>query len=370
MVRPGETLMLARGGRGGLGNMHFATSTHQTPRYAEKGEPGEERTVLLELKIIADVGVVGYPNVGKSTLLSVVSAAQPKVADYPFTTLEPMLGVVRLGEEDGDTFVMADIPGLIEGASGGAGLGLEFLRHVERTRVLVHVVDGSAGLWRAEGEEVDPGTHPSQTTDPISDFQRINAELEQYDPGMAEKPQIVAINKIDIPEVRERVPALRQAFVKMGYDQVYPISAATREGVNDLMWAVATKLRELPRSQWFEEAEAAAAQEEVVVHPRHVASEAGKFEVKQEDKGRYRVSGQRVERLVVMTDMGNPFALERLQREFEKLGVTRALSQAGVETGDTVSFGRVELEWSDEPWVRYERDMPRRKRQGPGKQKS
>jgi GTP-binding protein len=369
MVRPGQMLMLARGGRGGLGNVHFATSTHQTPRYAEKGEPGEERTVHLELKIIADVGVVGYPNVGKSTLLSVVSAAQPKVADYPFTTLEPMLGVVRLGEEDGDTFVMADIPGLIEGASGGAGLGLEFLRHVERTRLLVHVVDGSAGLWRAEGEEVDAATHPSQTTDPISDFKRINAELEQYDPGMAEKPQVVAINKIDIPEVRERVPALREAFEKLGYEQVYPISAATREGVNELMWAVATKLRELPKPEWSEEAEAEE-EEEVVVRPRHVAAESKAFQVEQEGKGRFRVIGPRVERMVVMTDMGNPFALDRLQREFEKLGVTRALSEAGVETGDTVAFGRVELEWSDEPWVRYQRDMPRRKREGPGKRKS
>lgn len=373
LLRPGETLMVARGGRGGLGNMHFATSTHQTPRYAEKGEPGEERVVLLELKIIADVGLLGYPNVGKSTLLSVASAAQPKIANYPFTTLEPMLGVVTVDE---DTFVMADIPGLIEGASSGAGLGLEFLRHVERTRLLVHVVDGSAGLWQEEmgvdtsAEGSDNGaSHPAQTTDPIADFKRINAELEQYDPTMAEKPQIVAINKIDIPEVRERVPALTERFREIGYGDVFPISAAAREGVRELLRAVAAKLRELPKPEWEEEE--AADEDEVEVQPRHVAAESNRFEVTQEGKGRYRVLGPRVERVVVMTDMNNPFALERLQTELEKMGVSKALSRAGVEPGDTVAFGRVELEWSDEPWAAFERSVSRRKkREGPGKQKS
>src|SRR5437588_7141816 len=257
LVEEGQRVMVARGGRGGLGNVHFATATHQAPHEAQNGEHGEERWLLLELRLIADVGLIGYPNVGKSTLLSAVSAAQPKIADYPFTTLEPMLGVVSLGE-DGETFVMADIPGLIEGASSGSGLGLEFLRHVERTRVLVHVVDGSAGLWRdfQDGEAEtgsDGASHRAQTTDPTSDFKRINAELERYDPALAAKPQIVAINKIDLQEVRDRLPELERQFKELGSEQVYPISAATGAGVTELIWAVAARLRELPRRVWPEE---------------------------------------------------------------------------------------------------------------------
>lgn len=366
MVRPGETLMVARGGRGGLGNTHFATSTRQAPRFAERGEPGQERTVVLELKILADVGIVGYPNVGKSTLLSVVSAAQPKIADYPFTTLEPMLGVVSV---DDDSFVMADIPGLIEGASGGVGLGLEFLRHIERTRLLIHVVDGSAGLlW--DTTEARDDAHQSQTTDPISDFKRINAELAQYDTSLAAKPQIVAINKVDLQEVRDRLPTLIQQFHELGYNDVYPISAATGTGVQELMRAVAARLRELPKPEWQEEP-AEEEEEEVVVKPRHTAAELERFEVAQEAKHRFRVSGERVERMVSMTDMSNPFALEHLQRQLDKMKVWKALQGAGVETGDIVAIGRIELEWSNEPWVTFGQDLPRRKRhEGPGKQKS
>jgi GTP-binding protein len=366
LLRPGQTLMVARGGRGGLGNVHFATSTHQAPRFAEKGEPGQERTVTLELKIIADVGLLGYPNVGKSTLLSVASAAQPKIADYPFTTLQPMLGVVRV---DDDTFVMADIPGLIEGASSGAGLGLEFLRHVERTRLLLHVVDGSAGLWWDAAPEAEGKTHPSQTTDPIEDFKRINAELEQYDPTMSTKPQIIAINKIDLQEVRDRLPELMERFREMGYEDVYPISAATGQGVQELLGAVAAKLHELPRPEW-EEPERAEEEEEVVVPTRHVAAESQRFDITQESDSRFRVSGERIERLVSMTDMGNPFALERMQRELDRMGISDALRAAGVETGDMVAIGRIELEWTNEPWRAYVQTMPRREKKGPGKKHS
>jgi GTP-binding protein len=388
LLKPGEKLLVARGGRGGLGNTHFTTSTHQAPRYAEKGEPGEERTLTLELKLIADVGLVGYPNVGKSTLLSTVSAARPKVGDYPFTTLAPMLGVVQA---DDDTFVMADIPGLIEGASSGAGLGLEFLRHVERTRLLVHLVDGSAGLWNADlgmqNAESDEGqmtteddnqqpaassqqpAHPSQTTDPIGDFKRINAELERYDSTLAERPQIVAINKIDIPEVRERIPTLTARFNEMGYEEVYPISAATGEGVRELIFAVSNRLRELPKPEWVEE-EVAGGEEQLPVVRPHSAKESSQFEVVREGEGRFRVFGPRIERLVTVTDMGNPFALERLDREMEKMGITDALREAGVEAGDTVVIARSELEWSSEPWERRGRDAPRRPKRGPGKQRS
>jgi GTPase len=368
LLKPGQTLLVARGGRGGLGNVHFTTSTHQAPRYAEKGEPGEERTIAMELKLLADVGLVGYPNVGKSTLLSQVSAARPKVGDYPFTTLAPMLGVVQVSEEE--TLVMADIPGLIEGASGGAGLGLEFLRHVERTRLLLHLVDGSAGLWRTEGEEPQEGEgHPSQTTDPIADFKRINLELERYDETLASRPQIVAVNKIDIPEVRERIPALTAAFNEMGYPDVHPISAATGEGVRELIFAVAERLRELPKPEWQSEEAEDAPTELPVIRP-HTAREERAFEVVQEEKGRFRVFGQRIERLVTVTDMGNPFALERLDHEMEKMGITEALREAGVEAGDTVAIARAELEWSSEPWEARRRDAPRRPNRGGGKKRS
>ncbi len=365
LLVPGETLLVARGGRGGLGNTHFATSTHQAPRFAEKGEPGQERLVTMELKVIADVGLVGYPNVGKSTLLSVVTAAQPKIADYPFTTLQPMLGVVSI---DDDSFVMADIPGLIEGASGGAGLGLEFLRHVERTRLLVHVVDGSAGLW---GDITTEGAHVAQTTNPIEDFNRINEELKQYDPELASKPQIVAINKIDLQEVRDRLPTLQQQFAELGYG-TFPISAATGEGVQDLLRAVAAKLRELPKPEWEIEPtpEGDDEEAEVRVRPRYVAGESAQFEVKRETKHRWRVSGERIERLVSMTDMGNPFALERLQRELERMKITQALRDEGIESEDTVMIGQTELEWSNDPWAAFKQDQPRRQRQGLGKKHS
>lgn len=362
LIHDGETLLVARGGRGGLGNIHFATSTRQAPRFAEKGEPGQERVVTMELKVVADVGLIGYPNVGKSTLLSTVSAATPKIADYPFTTLQPMLGVVSV---DDDTFVMADIPGLIEGASSGAGLGLEFLRHVERTRLLVHIVDGSAGLW---GDMDTGGAHVSQTTNPVEDFKRINEELRQYDAELDSKPQIVAINKTDLQEVRDRLPVLIEQFREMGHE-AYPISAATGAGVQDLLRAVAAKLKEMPKPEW-EDDEAEGGGTEVVAQPRYVAGESARFEVTVEGKHRWRVSGERIERLVSMTDMGNPYGLERLQRELDRMKISQALRSQGVEAGDTVFIGPVELEWSNDPWAAFMQDQPRRQKEGTGKKQS
>jgi GTP-binding protein len=233
----------------------------------------------------------------------------------------------------------------------------------------VHIVDGSAGLWWGAAEQIEDGSaHPAQTTDPIADFKRINAELEQYDPVLAAKPQIVAINKIDLQEVRDRLPTLIEQFHELGYDDVYPISAATGQGVQELMRAVAARLRELPRPAWEEEP--APEEEEVVVKPRHTAAESARFEIARESKHHLRVIGDRVERMVVMTDMNNPFALERMQREFERLKVSQALRDAGVETGDTVSIGRVDLEWSNDAWAGFAQSTRRKRHTGPGKRKS
>jgi GTP-binding protein len=224
MSEPGQRTLVCKGGRGGLGNMNFATSTRQTPRFAQDGTPGEERILVLELKLLADVGLLGFPNAGKSTLISVISRARPKIADYPFTTLVPNLGMVQY--KDGLSFVVADIPGLIEGASEGAGLGLQFLRHVERCRVLVHLVDLSA---------------PGEGREPVSDFEIINRELERYSPELAQKPQLVVASKMDIPESQERLEAFRAAMAERGL-RVFPLSAATRDGVQPLLDATAEVL--------------------------------------------------------------------------------------------------------------------------------
>ena len=224
LAAPGARAVIARGGRGGLGNMNFATSTRQTPRFAQDGKPGEERKLVLELKLLADVGLVGFPNAGKSTLISRVSRARPKIADYPFTTLVPNLGVVPY--KDGTSFVMADIPGIIEGAAEGAGLGHQFLRHVERCRVLIHLVDLTA---------------PGEDRAPVRDLDVLDHELARYSLELARKPQIIAANKIDLPEARERLPAFQAAMAARGLP-VFPISAATGEGLGPLLDAVAQVL--------------------------------------------------------------------------------------------------------------------------------
>ena len=326
LVEDGQRVMVARGGRGGLGNTHFATATHQAPREAQKGEPGEERWITLELRLIADVGLVGYPNAGKSTLLSVVTAAQPKIADYPFTTLTPNLGVVVVGQpgsRDGIDFVLADIPGLIEGAAQGVGLGHEFLRHIDRTRLLIHMLDG-ASLER----------------DPWQDFQNINQELREYDERLAGRPQIVVLNKMDLPEAQERWPALKAKAEAAGYP-VFAISAAAHQGTDELMQYAARRLQEIRQ----EEAERTSSEIDMagpVLRP--MPDDA--FTVTKE-KGVYIVRGKRVERLLSMTDLENEESMDRLQVTLAKMGVTQALENAGVKVGDIVRFGKVELYWGE-----------------------
>ena len=327
LTAAGDEFVAARGGRGGLGNQHFATSSRQAPRLAEKGEPGKERWLALELKLIADVGLVGYPNAGKSTLLAAMSAARPKIADYPFTTLEPNLGVV---DSDGETFVLADIPGLIEGAAEGAGLGHEFLRHVERTRLLLHVLDGSGGL---EGR------------DPLADFDTIEGELAAYGAGLGEKPRVVVVNKIDLPEARERLPDLRAALGARGLP-VLAVSAATGEGVRELAREAQRRLAELPRP------EPVAAEAAGTGRPRRYtlddAADERHYEVERLSRHHFRVEGVRIERLASMTDFANEEAAERFQRVLVASGIAAGLTAAGIADGDVVHLGDYELVWGEQ----------------------
>jgi len=322
LVATGQVAMVARGGRGGLGNTHFATSTHQAPKHAQKGEPGEERWVRLELRLIADVGLVGLPNAGKSTLLAAVTAARPKVADYPFTTLEPNLGVMEL-DDDSRRPTIADVPGLIEGASSGAGLGHAFLRHVERTRVLVQVVDGS-------------------DRDPQWDYDVVREELRAHDPELLEKPLLVAFNKVDLPSAAEAWPAFRQARAREGI-AVVAISAASGEGIRQFRGEIARLLP--PEAELGRPAEPAG----VVVH--RIDGAPDRVFVSREPDGAYRVAGRRIERLAAQTDFEVEESAERFQRDLERFGADDELRRAGIRPGDTVRIGAVELEWEAEPWA-------------------
>ncbi|GAB4162809.1 MAG: GTPase ObgE [Roseiflexaceae bacterium] len=319
LAAPGMRLLAARGGKGGLGNKHFATSTYQVPRIAELGEPGERFELELELKMLADVGLVGFPNAGKSTLISVISAAKPKIANYPFTTLQPNLGVVGV---DDYSFVVADIPGLVEGAHRGVGLGFDFLRHVERTRLLIHVVD-AAGV---DGR------------DPLSDYHQINEELRLYRPELAERPQIVALNKADLPASEPQIERLR-AELQLPAEDVFVISAATRQGVDPLVQRVAAQLREMP-TPYSERSDETVAWPVPEIDP-HL------FSVEQERNG-WRVRGKRIERLISMTNFAQVDSLMRVQRVMEASGINDALRAAGVQEGDTVYIEKASLTWSDE----------------------
>ncbi len=315
LVRPDEEVVVAEGGRGGKGNSHFKSSANQAPRIAEKGAPSVERWITLELKMIADIALVGMPNAGKSTLLSVVSNAKPKIADYPFTTLEPNLGAVVYDDID---LVFADIPGLIEGAHMGVGLGHSFLRHIQRTRLIIHVLDGSA-------------------EDPIADYNQISTELALYDEQLADRPEIVVVNKMDVAEAREYWELIRDQLIARGVEQPMAISAITRENVPQLIQRAFGMISQLPEIELAETAE---------VPVYEIDDDDVKFEVDVED-GIYYVSGERIERAAAMTYWDYEEAVSRFQKTLEVLGVSEALQKSGVKPGDTVFIGDFELEWSE-----------------------
>jgi GTP-binding protein len=314
LTAPGQRFVVCKGGRGGRGNPHFKNSTNQAPRTAENGEPGEEKRLRLELKLIADIGIVGMPNAGKSTLLSVLTNAKPKIAPYPFTTLEPNLGVADV--DGATTVVLADIPGLIEGASHGAGLGFEFLRHVQRTRVLVHLLDGLS-------------------PDPLADYAQINAEMALFDPRLGQKPQIVAINKADQPEVQERWAELKKQFKKQKVAVVL-ISAMARTGVRELLLKAAGLLAETPPLENV-------TPELPVYRP---AEDPRAFTIVREPEG-WRVKSAAIQRAAEMTPWEQDGSVRRFQKLMERLGVDDALKKAGAQEGDTVYVGEYELEYQE-----------------------
>jgi GTP-binding protein len=306
--------VICRGGRGGLGNLHFTNSVRQAPTFAQRGAPGDDMLVRFELKLIADVGLIGLPNAGKSTLLSVMSAAKPKIADYPFTTIAPNLGVVTVGDH---TFVMADLPGLIEGASEGIGLGHQFLRHAERNKVLLHVIDA----------------YPIDNSDPIENFRQIESELKSYSQELYDRPRIIALNKSDmgIPEAEED---LIERLKEFGVP-VFVISAATNQGLDPLKWAL-----------WREIEERSVEAEVPILVPTYRNEADSAWDVIEIEEG-YRVTGKRIERLVAMTNLGNRDAVHFLYRKLKRIGVVDRLMEKGVQAGDTVLIGEFDFEYED-----------------------
>lgn len=323
LVAHGQRAVIAKAGRGGRGNKRFATPANPAPELSENGEPGQERNVQLELKVLADVGLVGFPSVGKSTLLSVVSAARPKIAAYHFTTIVPNLGMVDAG--DGRSFVMADLPGLIEGASQGVGLGHQFLRHIERTRVIVHVIDMSGSEGRV----------------PYEDYMAINNELEQYNLRLMERPQIIVANKMDMPDAEEN---LNEFKTKITEDiPVFPISAVTKTGLRELLLAIADKLEttpEFPLNEILEQ------EDEDTVLYKYVAEEPD-FEISREPDCTFVLSGAKIERLFTMTNFERDASISRFARQLRAMGVDEALRKRGAKDGDIVRLLDYEFEFMD-----------------------
>lgn len=320
LIGPGYVLIAAKGGHGGRGNERFKTATRQSPTFAERGEPAQEYRLRLELKLMADVGIIGFPSVGKSTLISRISAARPKIADYHFTTLAPNLGVAVLDENR--QFVVADMPGLIENAHQGVGLGHQFLRHVERTRVLIHVLDASG----IEGR------------DPLEDFVIINRELAAHSSALAELPQIVALNKVDLTDGREYAPLYREQLEAQGYT-VVPISAATGEGLRELLERVWAQLQRVGGPVTISREEPEQVTLEMPVEPEY------ELRIEKLDEGIFAVAGTDVERMMARADLAHGEGIQRAQRALEKMGVIRQLEELGAEEGDTVFIGDIELEY-------------------------
>jgi GTPase len=319
LLKPGERLVVARGGRGGRGNVHFASATHRAPTHAEKGEPGEERWIELELKLIADVGLVGAPNAGKSTLLGALTAAEPRIADYPFTTVTPNLGVLALGDDE-QTAVLADVPGLIEGASEGRGLGHGFLRHVERTRVIVGVVDGAAD-------------------DPVAAWRLVAAELQAHDATLLDRPMVIVVTKQDLPAARAQWPRVRRALIAEGLQPI-AVSALAETGLDRLRGALRSALAAADDRERREPTAP-----EVRVH-RFDPLETG-WRVSAEPDG-LRVRGRRVEAAAARTNFENAESRERFWRMLERVGIGAELRSRGAATGTTVRIGDAELEWDEE----------------------
>lgn len=320
ITKHNQEVIIAQGGKGGRGNYHFATPRVPAPEYSEKGMPGETKNIEIVLKVLADVGLVGFPSVGKSTLISVISAAKPKIADYPFTTLVPNLGVVSV--PDGRSFVVADLPGLIKGASLGAGLGFQFLRHIERTRVIVHVIDMAS----------------EENRDPYEDYLIINKELENYNPRLLLRPQIIVANKMDLPKAQENLQKFKE---KVNSLDIIPISAYTRSNLNELLYKIADLLDSVDISQ-FEES----VQPDEVVEYTYQAPEA-KFIINQDDDGVYNVSGPAVKRLFDITDFEREESVKLFARRIRNLGVDDELRRLGVKHGDTVRILNYEFEFLD-----------------------